>query len=223
MGRATSCRQQHQPPEDGRDEPPSIVQLLFSHWFLPNICGPLVRHYRHCQGEGAIESRPVATDFGHLATPSEVQHDYHGPSPVLTGYRELVTDLGGNPTRPRRKGGIEPGALNRLTAFIGFESTIDLSERSAAALDSPDFGLRLPERQDIGLLGSLLVAMRYSTAVGKAVGCACKYFHVDNAAIAFTITTGERRGQGRPVWRVQSWPSDGHQPPSMASASPGAS
>ena len=71
----------------------------------------------------------------------------------LRGYRELVTDLGGNPTRLLRKAGIEPAALNQLTAFISFESLIDLLERSAADLGCPDFGLRLAERQDIGVLG----------------------------------------------------------------------
>ena len=68
----------------------------------------------------------------------------------LRGYRELVTDLGGNPTRLLRQASIEPAALNRLTAFITFESLIDLLERSAADLGSADFGLRLAERQDIG-------------------------------------------------------------------------
>ena len=120
----------------------------------------------------------------------------------LRGYRELVTDLGGNPTRLLRKAGIEPAALNQLTAFITFESQIDLLERSAADLGCPDFGLRLAERQDIGILGTLAVAMRYSATVGEAMACASKYLHVYNAAIAFTINTGERRGQARFVFRV---------------------
>ncbi len=115
----------------------------------------------------------------------------------LRGYRELVTDLGGSPTRLLRKAGIEPAAINRLTAFISFESLIDLLERSADDLGCADFGLRLAERQDIGVLGTLAVAMRYSTTVGEAMRCCSKYLHVYNAAIAFTITTGERRGQAR--------------------------
>jgi hypothetical protein len=78
------------------------------------------------------------------------------------GYRELVRDLGGNPTRLLRLAGIDPAAPNQLTAFVSFESLIGLMERSAAELDCPDFGLRLPERQDIGILDTLSVAMRYS-------------------------------------------------------------
>ncbi len=60
----------------------------------------------------------------------------------LRGYRELVTDLGGNPFGCYEKSGIEPTALNRLSAFISFESLIDLLERSANDLGCPDFGLR---------------------------------------------------------------------------------
>ena len=72
----------------------------------------------------------------------------------LRSYRELVTDLGGYPTRPLRKAGIEPPDINRLTAFISFESLIDLLEHSADDLGCAYFGLRLAERQDIGILGT---------------------------------------------------------------------
>jgi AraC-like DNA-binding protein len=118
----------------------------------------------------------------------------------MRGYQELVRDLGGNPTRLLRKAGIDPAALNQLTAFVSFEASIDLLERSATGLDCPDFGLRLSERQDIGILDTLAVAMRYSATVGAAMECASRYIRVHNAAIAFTITTGERRGQARLVF-----------------------
>jgi AraC-like DNA-binding protein len=120
----------------------------------------------------------------------------------LRGYRELVSDLGGNPTRLLRRSGIEPAAINRLTAFISFESLINLLEQSAIDLSCPDFGLRLAERQDIGILGTLAVAMRYSATAGEAMQTASKYLYVYNAAIAFTINTEERRGQARLVFSV---------------------
>ena len=120
----------------------------------------------------------------------------------LQGYRELVGDLGGNPTRLLRQAGIDPAALNRLTAFISFEALTDLLERSAAELRCADFGLRLAERQDIGILGTLAVAMRYAATVGEAMQCASKYFEVYNAAIAFTIRSGEPRAQARLEFRL---------------------
>ena len=120
----------------------------------------------------------------------------------LRGYRELVGDLGGNPTRLLRQAGIDPAALERLTAFISFEALTDLLERSAAELRCPDFGLRLAERQDIGILGTLAVAMRYSVTVGEAMQCGSEYLEVYNAAIAFTIKTGEPRAKARLEFRL---------------------
>ena len=93
----------------------------------------------------------------------------------LRGYRELVGDLGGNATRLLRKADIDPAALDQLTAFINFESVTDLLERSSLELDCPDFGLRLAERQDIGILGTLAVAMRYSDTLGEAMFTASQY------------------------------------------------
>ena len=137
----------------------------------------------------------------------------------LRGYRELVNDLDGNPTRLLRKAGIDPAALNQLTAFVSFESQIELLERSAEGLGCPDFGLRLAERQDIGVLGTLAVAMRYSTTVGEAMGCASKYLHVYNAALAFTTDAGERAA--KPASSSRFCPGTtcgGRKPPSTGSA-----
>lgn len=120
----------------------------------------------------------------------------------LRGYPELARDLGGNPTRLLRQANIDPADLNRLTAFIDFEAMIDLLERSATGLRCPDFGLRLAERQDIGILGTLAVAMRYSATVGEAMACVSKYLEVYNTALAFDIRTGERPGEARLEFRL---------------------
>jgi AraC-like DNA-binding protein len=120
----------------------------------------------------------------------------------LRGYRELVSDLGGNPGRFLRRAGIEPQALNQAAAFISFGSLIDLLEHSAAELRCPDFGLRLAERQDIGILGTLAVAMRYSATVGEALECASKYLHVYNDAIAFNVEIEDDDDQARLVFDV---------------------
>lgn len=120
----------------------------------------------------------------------------------LQGYRELVSDLGGNPTPLLRRAGVNPAALNRLTDFISFATLIGLLERSASELRCPDFGFRLAERQDIGILGTLAVAMRYSSTVGEALQCASKYLELYNAAVAFTITIGERHDQALLEFRL---------------------
>jgi len=113
----------------------------------------------------------------------------------LRGYHELVADLGGDPDRLLRAGGVDPAALNQLTAFIGFEVLVELLERSAAELECPDFGLRLAERQDIGILDTLAVAMRHSATVGEAMGCGSRYLEIHNRAIAFIPRLDEGHGQ----------------------------
>jgi AraC-like DNA-binding protein len=132
----------------------------------------------------------------------------------LRGYRELVNELGGNPPRLLRTAGIDPTALNQVTALISCESLIRLLERSATDLHCPDFGLRLADRQGIGILGTLAVAMRYSGTVGEAMGNAAKCLHINEAAIAFTIAVDEcinsEPGQARltfevPDRRARNW------------------
>jgi AraC-like DNA-binding protein len=113
----------------------------------------------------------------------------------LRGYPELVRELGGNPIPLLQDAGIDPADLNRLTVFVDFEAQMNLLERSAAELRCPDFGMRLAERQDIGVLGTLAVAMRYSATLGEAIQCVCKYFEIYNTAIAFTIWTGNPSGE----------------------------
>ncbi len=74
-------------------------------------------------------------------------------------------------------------------------SVIRLLERTALVLDCPDFGLRLAERQDIGIVGPLAVAMRSSATLGEAMRCASKYIYVYNAAIGFTVETADDSNQ----------------------------
>jgi AraC-like DNA-binding protein len=144
--------------------------------------------------QALARSRLLATDFpsgdkrrGGEMTTAMVR------AQAMRGYRELVADLGGHPAPLLRKAGIDPSSLDQLTAFISFASMITLLERSAADLDCPDLGLRLAERQDIGILETLAIAIRNSTTLSEAVGCASKYLYVHNPAVAFTIVPGRTR------------------------------
>jgi AraC-like DNA-binding protein len=121
---------------------------------------------------------------------------------ALRGYRQLVADLGSDPARLLRRAGITVSALDQLTGLISFEAMIDLLECSAAELGCPDFGLRLADRQDLGTLGTLAVAMRYSATVGDALRCAAKHLDTYNPAIGFTIRSGDQRGQARLDFRL---------------------
>jgi AraC-like DNA-binding protein len=116
---------------------------------------------------------------------------------ALHGYRELVDDMRGDHTRLLRRAGIRAAALDQMTALISFPAMINLLESSAAELDCADFGLRLADRQDVGVLGALAVAMRYSATVGDALRQASRYLYVHNPAVAFTTGAGEQPAQVR--------------------------
>ena len=105
----------------------------------------------------------------------------------MRGYRALVTELGGDPARLLRAAKIKSTAFDLPASLVSFGAVVELLERSARDLACPDFGLRLAERQDIGILGPLAVAMRYSATVGEAMRCASKYIYVYNAAIGFSV------------------------------------
>ena len=106
---------------------------------------------------------------------------------AVRGYRELVTELGGDPARLLRAARIKSSVFDQPASLISFGAMIQLLERSARDLACPDFGLRLAERQDIGILGPLAVAMRYSATVGQALRLASKYLYVHNPAIGFSV------------------------------------
>ena len=82
---------------------------------------------------------------------------------------------------------IKGAAFDQPASFVSFGAVVELLERSARELACADFGLRLAARQDIGILGPLAVAMRYSATLGQAMRCASKYIYVYNAAIGFSV------------------------------------
>jgi AraC-like DNA-binding protein len=110
---------------------------------------------------------------------------------ALRGYRQLVTELGGDPGRLLRAAKVKATAFDQLDSFVSVQAVAGLLERASRELACPDFGLRLAERQDIGILGPLAVAMRHAATVGDAMRCASKYIHVYNAAIGFSVRADE--------------------------------
>jgi AraC-like DNA-binding protein len=123
---------------------------------------------------------------------------------AVRGYRGLVGELGGDPVRLLRAAKIKGTAFDQPAAFISFAAAVELLERSARELACPDFGLRLAERQDIGILGPLAVAMRYSATVGAAMRCASKYIYVYNAAIGFSVQADRGDDQARFTFEILS-------------------
>ena len=88
---------------------------------------------------------------------------------ALRLYAEVVRDLGGEPDELLAQEHIDPSALLATDAYISYRSVIQLLERTATAINCPDFGIRLAERQGgMADMGPLEVAMRSSLTIGEA-------------------------------------------------------
>ena len=104
----------------------------------------------------------------------------------LSGYRELVAELGGDASAFLEQHRISPSVIAEPQAFVSYGSLIRLLEWTAKQLHCPDFGLRLSTRQDLGILGPLGVAVRNCENLGEAMQTASRYMFVHSPAISFT-------------------------------------
>jgi AraC-like DNA-binding protein len=68
---------------------------------------------------------------------------------ILSGYHDLVVQLGGDPKRLLGSAGIALPNLESSSALLPVRAVGQLLEDTAALLGCPDFGLRLAERQGI--------------------------------------------------------------------------
>jgi AraC-like DNA-binding protein len=105
---------------------------------------------------------------------------------ALSGYRELVAELGGHAEALLERFHIADATLDEPQAFVSYNSLIRLLEESAKEHRCPDFGLRLSTRQDLGILGPLGVAVRNCESLGDAMVCASRYMFVHSPAISFS-------------------------------------
>jgi AraC-like DNA-binding protein len=107
----------------------------------------------------------------------------------LTGFAELVRELGGDPGRLLRQMHIDPKLLDNASAVIPYRSMINLLERSAEQLDCVDFGLRLAERQSLLILGPLAVVGQNARNVAEGVAAITKFLHTYSPGVLVHLDT----------------------------------
>lgn len=105
---------------------------------------------------------------------------------ALSGYPELVTELGGDPEAFLHRFRIPMSTLSTPQGFVAYSAWMRVLEHTAKALACRDFGLQLSTRQDIGILGPLGVAVRNCESLGEAMQCASRYMFVHSPAISFS-------------------------------------
>lgn len=115
---------------------------------------------------------------------------------ALRLYSEVVTELGGDPSKLLAQSHIEPGALTHTDAVVSYRAMIHLLERTAVELKCPDFGLKLAARQGgIAVLGPLEVAMRNSSTVGEAYRYCAGHLQVYSPVVHIQIEDDRTLGR----------------------------
>lgn len=113
----------------------------------------------------------------------------------LSGYSQLVTELGGGPHELLRSAGIRPGDVGEHEAFLPYRNLIVAIETAATTTATPDFGRRLALRQGIEILGPVGVAARTAATVGDAFAIFETYIAAYSPAISGRIAPTGTAGQ----------------------------
>ncbi|NYI77365.1 AraC family transcriptional regulator [Nocardioides panzhihuensis] len=106
----------------------------------------------------------------------------------LSGYPELVAELGGDPSRLLADAGLRIRDIGRNDVFISYVGVIAAVESAAASTGTADFGRRLASRQGIEILGPVGSAAKTSATVGDAFAIFDTYISAYSPAIRTTLT-----------------------------------
>ncbi len=105
----------------------------------------------------------------------------------LTGFRELMAELGADPDPVLRGSGIRPQDAGDHEVFLGYRSLVVALEQAAATTACPDLGRQLALRQGIEILGPVGVAARTAPTTGDALEICSTYLSAYSPAIAVRL------------------------------------
>ncbi|MES1156294.1 MAG: AraC family transcriptional regulator ligand-binding domain-containing protein [Alphaproteobacteria bacterium] len=110
---------------------------------------------------------------------------------TLRGFRELVSELGGDPDALLRAAHLDVASRGSPDAYISFRAVATLLERTASELKCPDFGMRLAERRSEDSLGPLAIVMQNAETARESIGYAERYMHFHNLALTAQLEPAE--------------------------------
>lgn len=102
----------------------------------------------------------------------------------LSGFVELVDELGGDGTRLLTEVGISPSAIGDFGDFIEHLKLVEVMELAAQETGTADFGRRLAARQGIEVIGSVGAAARSAPTVRTALATIERYLRAYTPALA---------------------------------------
>ena len=110
----------------------------------------------------------------------------------LRGVRAVVEELGGDADELAIRCGLPVESLDSDELLVRDSAMATLLQVAAATLDSPDFGLRVAQRQDLDLLGPLAIAVRHSASIAEALDCTSKYLFVHARGLSVDLVPDPR-------------------------------
>jgi AraC-like DNA-binding protein len=113
-------------------------------------------------------------------------------SQILTGYAPLARSLGLSPDRLVKLVDLDLSMLDELDSRISARAFAELLERSAEAAKVEDFGLRLAESRDVGILGPVGIVIYQEPDLRSALRSLIRYLPVHNESLALRLE--EERG-----------------------------
>lgn len=111
---------------------------------------------------------------------------------ILTGYAGLARSLGLSPERLARSAGVNLSLLHELDARIPAKAFADVLERSAEVARAEDFGLRLAESREVGILGPIGIVVCQEPDLGSAIRLLSRYLPFHNESLRLRLE--EERG-----------------------------
>lgn len=105
----------------------------------------------------------------------------------LYGYVDLARELGLDGLSALRHVGLSPDDLRDPDDLISHEAMVTLLEYTAVVTRCADVGLRLAQRQGLGLLGPVFALIRHASTVGDALTLAARYLFVHSPALSLRL------------------------------------
>jgi AraC-like DNA-binding protein len=109
---------------------------------------------------------------------------------ALTGFQELVGELGADADALLRESGIRPEDAGQADAFVSLRSAVNAIERAAMVTGTRDFGRKLAQHQSIDILGPVGVAARTAATVADMFLIFDKFVAAYSPGIAIDVRPG---------------------------------
>lgn len=114
-------------------------------------------------------------------------------SGALVGAPELIRELGGNSADIAERAGIDPLAFDDPDFPVPLSAAVEFLELAATGCACEDLGLRLAQRQNLSLLGTLWSLAQSATTVGEMLDDLANLFVLHTTGLHLTL---ERIAQG---------------------------